>query len=132
MSDFEADLHRQLMKWAEDYGGEEFRRLRACSLDRVRGVADNDDDGGLPGVATEIQRHVARMQSLGRWKEAWVIRVEYMMPGLSDDERIARLNQMGLQISRATYYVYLRSAKTFLAGAVSAHATSDAETKRSA
>ena len=121
MSDFETELQRQLEAWAETCGGEQFKRLRTCSLDRIRGPASNDEAADDSGSLNGIQRHVQRMQALGRWKEAWVIRVEYMMAGLSEEERLARLNLLGLDISRATYYVYLRSAKTFLAGAVSAN-----------
>lgn len=61
------------------------------------------------------------MEALGRWKEARVLRTEYLMPFAPEAERIAALNRLGIDISRTTYYVYLSSARTFIVGAMSAN-----------
>lgn len=116
MNEFDKALEDRLRDWATAIGGEQFRRFGSCSSERIHSPAANDDGGPLH----EIERHVRRMESLGRWKEARVLRTEYLMAALPEAERLQSLSRLGLTMSRTTYYVYLTAAKTFVAGAVSA------------
>lgn len=116
-NDFDRIVEEALREWAEREGGEQLQRFGRSALGRIHPGAANDDTE----PATGIERHVRRMEALGRWKEARVLRVEYMMPGAPEAERINALVRLGLEISRASYYVYLASARTFIAGALSAN-----------
>lgn len=116
MNDFDKQVEQALREWAAQFGGEELRRCGRVSFERLRAPAANDD-----GPCDGIEKHVRRMAALGRWKEARVLQVEYSMPGVPEAERIAALTRLGIEISRASYYVYLSAARTFIAGAMSAN-----------
>lgn len=118
MNEFDKRVEALLRAWASEQGGEQMRRFGRCAFDKLRSPAANDPDGGDPSA---IERHVRRMEALGRWKEARVLRTEYLMPFAPEAERIAALNRLGIDISRTTYYVYLSSARTFIVGAMSAN-----------
>jgi hypothetical protein len=110
-----ADLKKRFAQWALVYGGEQYRRLGFANLDRIGGPAANDDaDTG----ARELENIVQTMEKSGRWKEARVLRAEYFMATSSEAIRLAKLRRLGLIVSRASYYIYLKSARDFVAGAL--------------
>lgn len=108
------DLKRRLVQWGAVYGGEDFRRLGLPNLDRIGEAAANDEHAG----AHELERIVQAMEACGRWKEARVLRAEYFMASSSESARLAKLRRLGLALSRTSYYVYLESARAFVAGAL--------------
>lgn len=116
-SEFDKRVDQALREWAARECGEQLQRFGRSAWQHIRAPAANDD--GEP--AAGIEKHVRRMESLGRWNEARVLRVEYMMPGAPESERIGALLRLGLEISRASYYVYLSAARAFIAGAMSAN-----------
>lgn len=72
----------------------------------------------LEGDVALIERVVQGMEQAGRWKEARVLRCEYVLADQEECLRLARLRRIGLPMSRASYYVYLDAARAFVAGAL--------------
>ena len=116
----ECDLKQRFAQWAQTYGGEQFNRLGYSSLDRIGEAPANDDADPMPAAA-QLESIVQTMEQSGRWKQARVLRAEYFMASLSEPVRLTKLRRLGLPISRASYYVYLRDAHTFVAGALSSN-----------
>lgn len=119
------DLHQRLTDWAHEYGGDQYARLGYAGQGVLATVMQH---GFLPDrsaarapaktPADDIERIVQLLEFNGRWREGRVLRAEYFLAGLSEDERLTRLRRCGLPMSRATYYTYLRTARTFLLGAL--------------
>ena len=96
------DLKSELRAWVAAYPD-----------DGQDGAPINSGDEG----ADRIELVVRRMRKQGRWKEARVLRVECVLEGCPEAERLLRLSRLGLRISRASYYAYLKSAHAFIEGA---------------
>lgn len=109
------ELKRRLTDWAESCGGEQYRRLGYSSAERIAFAAP---EPSTHAGADEIEAIVQAMEQGGRWKEARVLRAECFLASLSEVERIQRLTRIGLPMSRTSYYVFLASARSFVAGAL--------------
>lgn len=124
----DAELHQRLTDWAAVYGGEQFARLGYAEQARCGRSADVHAQvaGAVEslGGAQQIESLVQSMESCGRWKEGRVVRCEYFSAGLAESERLRRLQRLGLPMSRASYYAYLRTAIAYLHGALSSQVDS--------
>ncbi|WP_300616082.1 hypothetical protein [Dokdonella sp.] len=109
------ELKRRLAEWADAYGGEQYRRLGYSSAERIAFAAPEPT---TCSGADEIESIVQAMEQGGRWKEARVLRAECFLAALSEVERIQRLTRIGLPMSRASYYIFLGSARSFICGAL--------------
>ncbi|CBA14752.1 hypothetical protein [Xanthomonas albilineans] len=99
-------LEQHLQAWVNAYGGEQFTKLGYASDDRLAGASNASGDA----VADRVEKIVQRLENIGRWKEARVLRIETFMPALPESERLARLKRDGINIGRTAYYVYLNAA----------------------
>ena len=115
MSDHHFELKELLSAWGRACGGEQMRRFGFAALDNIRAPAANDGAG--PDVQ-RVQRAVQGLQNIGRWKEARVITVEFLMPNADEARKLAVLSGFGVNISRASYYTHLNAAQLFVAGAL--------------
>lgn len=115
MHDHDNDLKGMLTAWGRACGGEQCQRYGVASVERIRDPAAND--GATPDVL-RVQRAVQGLQAIGRWKEARVIAVEYMQPSANEANKLAVLEKLGVNVSRASYYAYLHAAQLFVAGAM--------------
>lgn len=111
----DSELKRRLSEWADTYAGDQFRRLGYSSPERIASAAP---ERSTRSAADEIEAIVQAMEQSGRWKEARVLRAECFLAALSEVERIQRLTRLGLPMSRTSYYVFLASARSFVAGAL--------------
>ncbi|WP_282270016.1 hypothetical protein [Stenotrophomonas sp. PS02298] len=96
-----SDVKPQLRRWACAFPED---------LPEGATISSGDDD------ADRIEQIVRRMKKQGRWKEARVLRVEFVMGDCPEAERLHRLSRLGLRISRTSYYAYLQSARAFIEG----------------
>nr|WP_308006575.1 hypothetical protein [Xanthomonas albilineans] len=99
-------LEQHLQAWANAYGGEQFARLGYAADDRLACTSNVSGDA----AADRVEGIVQRLENIGRWKEARVLRVETFMQALPEAERLARLRLIGISIGRTAYYVYLNAA----------------------
>ena len=131
-----SDLRKRLQDWASVYGGEQYRRLGYSATDRLAAAQDVHTIAAVAvdmlNQAEQIERIVQAMEQSGRWKEARVLRAEFFMSGLSEAERLERLSRIGVGISRANYYVFLRTALAFMAGAMTQSTDEQADQERAA
>jgi hypothetical protein len=111
----DSELRQRFAQWAIVYGGEQYRRLGFSSLERIGAPAASDEKAVS---AHELEDIVKAMETSGRWKEARVLRTEYFLASLPEKLRLNQLRRMGLIVSRASYYIYLESARAFVAGAL--------------
>jgi hypothetical protein len=109
-------LHARLADWAQAYGGEQFRRLGYATVERI---TLHPDVPGVPAPAAEIEQQLRRMEQLGRWREARVLRCEYLLAAKPEAERLAALARIGLRMGRSAYYQHLQAALAFMDGAIS-------------
>lgn len=109
------ELHTRLISWAEAYGGDQYRRLGYASTERI---TLHPDAPGASDDAREVEMILRRMEQRGRWREARVLRCEYLLRAKPEGERFAALGRIGLRISKTCYYAHLRSALAFLDGAM--------------
>lgn len=109
-------LHARLTEWAKAYGGEQFRRLGYATVERI---TLHPDVPGVPGPAAEIEQQLRRMEQLGRWREARVLRCEFLLAAKPEAERLAALARIGLRMGRSAYYQHLQAALAFMDGAIS-------------
>ncbi|TAA45659.1 hypothetical protein [Pseudoxanthomonas winnipegensis] len=107
-------LKNHLQAWAKAYGGDQFARLGYAADDRLTGAAAVSGDA----EADRIEHIVQRLERVGRWKEARVLRAEFFLPDLPENDRLQRLRRIGLTISRAGYYIYLNAACAYVEGAL--------------
>lgn len=108
-------LHARLTEWAQAYGGEQFRRLGYATVERI---TLHPDVPGVPAPAAEIEQQLRRMEQLGRWREARVLRCEYLLAAKPEAERLAALARIGLRLGRSAYYRSLHAGLAFLDGAL--------------
>ncbi|TAA18215.1 hypothetical protein EA658_13795 [Pseudoxanthomonas winnipegensis] len=107
-------LKKLLQAWATAYGGEQFARFGYAADDRLAGAALTTGDAEVD----RIEQIVQRLERVGRWKEARVLRAEFFLPDLPENDRLQRLKRIGLTISRAGYYIYLNAACAYVEGAL--------------
>jgi hypothetical protein len=108
-------LHARLTEWAKAYGGEQFRRLGYATVERI---TLHPDVLGVPAPAAEIEQQLRRMEQLGRWREARVLRCEYLLAAKPEAERLAAVARIGLRLGRSAYYRSLHAGLAFLDGAL--------------
>jgi hypothetical protein len=122
MSDTDAQFHAiksRLRAWAHVHAGAQYRRLGYAATDALKGsTAPSEGDAQGARLAAEIELIVLAMERAGRWRECRVLRAEHFLEALPEKERLQRLARIGLRMSRSTYYTYLRSAHSFLLGAL--------------
>ena len=112
-----SDAADRIRQWAIAAGGEQLQRLGYAAIEAIRTTpAANDPDWSIE--AWRIAGILERMERDGRVKEAKVLRVEYLYPGLPEAERLARLRREGPSISRAAYYIYLDAAHAYVQSAI--------------
>ncbi|WP_337054076.1 hypothetical protein [Pseudoxanthomonas sp. USHLN014] len=107
-------LKQRLQTWAVAYGGEQFARFGYSPDDRLAATHATSGDE----EADRIEHIVQRLERIGRWKEARVLRAEVFLTDLPEAERLQRLKRIGLTISRAGYYIYLNAACAYVEGAL--------------
>lgn len=110
-------LHHRLTTWAHAYGGDQYQRLGYASTERI---TLHPDAPQACDEARHIETLLRCMEQGGRWREARVLRCEYLLRAKPECERLAALSRIGLRVSRASYYIYLRHALAYLDGAFSA------------
>jgi hypothetical protein len=108
-------LHAQLVEWAGHYGGDQFRRLGYSSVERI---TLHPDVPGASRAAQEVEHQLRRMEQIGRWREARVLRCEYLLAAKPEGERLAALGRIGLRLGRSAYYRSLHAALAFMDGAL--------------
>lgn len=107
----------RIRRWAVEAGGDQLQRLGYAAIEAIRNTpAANDPDYSVD--AAFIARVIEAMLASGREKQARVLRVHYLTPGLTEGERIQRLRREGFSVSRAAYYIYLDAAHAYVEGAV--------------
>ena len=116
------DIIQRLVAWADAYAGDQAWRTGMASRERLLGECSACK--AIP-MAEEMESAVRAMEQAGRWKECRVLRCEWFCPGLSESERLVRLRAIGLPMSRANYYIYLRTAYAFIEGAFRAEALAE-------
>lgn len=80
-------LKQRLRAWAVAYGGEQLARFGYSSDDRLAATHTTSGDE----EADRIEHIVQRLERIGRWKEARVLRAEVFLPDLQEAERLQRL-----------------------------------------
>lgn len=111
------DAAQRLREWAVAAGGEQLQRLGYAAIEAIRTTpAANDPD--WPVEAWRIAGILDRMARDGRAKEAKVLAVEYLSPGLTEAERLKRLRREGLSVGRTAYYIYLDAAHAYVQSAI--------------
>lgn len=112
------DVTDRIKQWATALGGDQMQRLGYAAIEAIRGErAANDPDCSIdPNLIEDI---LASMAEDGFVKQARVLRVHYLAPGLSEADRLQRLRREGLSLSRAAYYIYLDAAHAYVSGALS-------------
>ncbi len=111
------DLHLRMLEWADHYGGSQYQRLGYASTERIT-LHPEPPQPAAP--AQEIETILRVMESRGRWREARVLRCEYLMRTLPEAARLAALERIGLRMGRSAYYCSLQAATAYLDGALSA------------
>lgn len=101
-------IKAHLQEWARKYGDGAQRLPDSGRIIELE-PGQKLEPSATP-VADAIQAIVQRMEAQGRWKEARVLRAEFVLEALTEGERLQRLSRSGLRIGRSAYYVYLKSA----------------------
>lgn len=115
MSRPHTELHDRLTEWARAYGGEQYRREGYATAERITLHPEPPD---ASAEAREIEQILRAMEAAGRYREARVLRCEYLLRARPEAERLAALARIGLHMSRGTYYTVLAAAQAFVDGAV--------------
>ena len=120
------EIERRLAEWAKEYGhgdrgnGWQDRNLLATLIAHKGFVPDQR---GYVPVATrtaadEVEKAVTTMARVGWIKPARVVRTEYFLAHLREEDRLREMAAIGLPVRRAQYHVYLDQAKAYITAAI--------------
>lgn len=125
----ESDLQERLKNWAQEYGGGRTQYIGFNSRNLLQVLIDHKGEvpssrGYIPvptqTAADDIEEIVVAMQIGGRFKIAMVLRCEYFNPHAPIEQKLARLRDIGLPMSRAGFYNFLKEAVAYVDGALEA------------
>lgn len=108
-------LHHRLTTWAHAYGGDQYQRLGYASTERI--TLHPDSPQACP-EARHIEALLRCMEQGGRWREARVLRCEYLLRAKPECERLSALSRIGLRLGRSAYYAHLNAGMAYLDGAL--------------
>lgn len=126
----DSELERRLLEWAKEYGGRDpgngwpGRNFLATLIEHEGFVPNSRGYVPVPirTAADEIEQAVMGMEAGGFFKPGRVLRCEYFMQRSPIEAKLQNLRAIGLPMSRAGFYLYLRQGKAFLCGALASKA----------
>ena len=118
------ELEKRLRDWADEYAGGRYENIGwsgqswLATMIKYRGGAPQ----GLGEVvylntdADKVEEAVAALETTrDGYKPGRVVRAEYWMSHAPEEQKLQALRQLGLPMSRAGYYLYLKQAKIHVA-----------------
>lgn len=113
-----SDAAVRIAQWARSVGGDQIHRIGYAAIESIKAAGGAANDDTLNPEQAHISWLIERMHADGLNKEAQVLCVHYLSPGMNEGQRLHRLRRQGLSISRAAYYIYLDAAHAYMAGAL--------------
>lgn len=121
------ELETRLKGWADEYGGGRYEHVGWHSRNLLQTLIEHrgfvpNSRGYIPvpiaSAADEVETVVCAMERDGWFKQGRVLRCDYFLPSIAMDIRLRNLKQIGVSLSRASYFDHLAQAKAFVAGAL--------------
>lgn len=119
------ELERRLVEWASEYAGSRYEHngwpgrswLYTAIKYRGRGPTGMSRITTIGTAADEVERAVEALEKAkDGYKPGRVLRCEYWRPNDAEEHKLQALRAIGLPMSRAGYYLYLKHAKFHVAG----------------
>lgn len=118
-------LEARLLDWAHEYAGGKYEhngwssRNWLANMMEYGGRAPDGLRGNVVSIGTpadDVEEAVKALESIdGGFKPGRVLRAEYWMAHSAEESRLQHLRAIGLPMSRAGYYMHLKTAKVHVA-----------------
>lgn len=121
------ELKIRLAGWAFEYGGGKYENIGYSNRNLLQTLIEHGgfvpSSGGykpipIRSAADEIESIVKRMEAEGWFKHGRVLRCDNFMANAPIEVRLKALQNIGVRLSRASYFNVLAAAEAYVAGAI--------------